>query len=929
MQNIPKDLVEQIAAGAGSVFVGAGASIAAGLPSWAQLVEPLRAEIPDCPHSVSFVDVAQFYENEFGRTRLTEKIRQRLEESAQEPTALHLSLIGLLRAGRIYTTNYDGLIEAAAKTNGLRFRRIVNTDPQVSFDRDRLNIIKLHGDLEQPKSYVITAQDYESYFRKNPGLTRLITTEFQTGTVLFIGYSHNDLDLRMMLRRITDENGRFSRSHYTVQVNPRNPVVKDLQRRGLRVISIQSDQDAASRNEAVSEWLRDLHQKIREFSGATGVAVDKGAIPNHNFPAAAHRRLLGRQKDSEAVSDALARPEVSMISISGFTGVGKTALAYDVGMAALSPHSLVPKFDYGIWVSANKPDQKLWLDEVMNTLAITMTGERLPENREAYRRDKYQLVRGKKVLIVINNYELIDDDELADWIKNLPEPTKVIVTTRRVQSLQTPRCWHVQLGGLAKAEAMEFARDHARSLGFLNFLQERDIESLSDVSGGNPQVIKLALGLVGGGTTSLPDVVEQLRGIADRRVHDNLLEKLFAWSWTLLSDDAKKLLMITTLFVGTSISRLEALYEVSRIEQGDFDRALDQLLEFRLLEPTHDGRFVTHSMTRAFARRNLDSRPELGKSGKKACVTYFLKFAKEKITRDEPPVPYWGALVSDRMRDIDPEWSCVQAAMGWASDDELVDFVMLLAHYLDSRFLNAERIDCVTRALSTLVRSGRKTEEALLRIDALSWTLVEADQLRQALGEIVKGLEIANEFVEGHDKVDLNALGFAWKARVMVELGESLEVTDLISTAMSLPCSPWIMHRVNMAAGDVAMKQRRFNDAYEHYQRCGTEVRKYGGEGHDYQIAPRLGFACIGLQKLDEAKRHFEELRNFGPITVGHMYAEYGLALVAHANGELDIARELLEHLRAQILSRARSSLLLKLIDEVSAPLGRAASNKQ
>jgi len=64
MNEIPRELIEQFASGTGSVFAGAGISFGAGLPGWAKLLEPLRVEIQECPSSASFLDVAQFYENE-------------------------------------------------------------------------------------------------------------------------------------------------------------------------------------------------------------------------------------------------------------------------------------------------------------------------------------------------------------------------------------------------------------------------------------------------------------------------------------------------------------------------------------------------------------------------------------------------------------------------------------------------------------------------------------------------------------------------------------------------------------------------------------------------------------------------------------------------------------------------------------------------
>jgi hypothetical protein len=39
--NVPKDLVDQIARGKGAVFVGAGLSQGAGLPSWVDLLRQM------------------------------------------------------------------------------------------------------------------------------------------------------------------------------------------------------------------------------------------------------------------------------------------------------------------------------------------------------------------------------------------------------------------------------------------------------------------------------------------------------------------------------------------------------------------------------------------------------------------------------------------------------------------------------------------------------------------------------------------------------------------------------------------------------------------------------------------------------------------------------------------------------------------------
>lgn len=901
---IPEQLVKEFSKGAGSVFVGAGASIAAGLPSWTELIEPLRAKITDCPPSATLPDVAQFYENQFSRLRLEKYVEDRLGHLDAEPTDLHFALAEILRVGRIYTTNFDTLIEDAAKKLKIKFRTILNTDPPVSFDRDLLTIVKLHGDMHRTGSYIITSQDYESFFRRHPGLTTQILSEFQTGTVLFLGYSHNDPDLRMIIRRVTDQNGHFSRRHYSVQREPGLAITKDLDRRCIEVIPVHS------RSDSVVQWVAQLCAEV-------GRVADRSIRPNHNFPHAAHTHLLGREPQEQLLKTSLRREEISIISISGFAGVGKTALAYSVGLSVLAPQATEPLFDYGVWVSANKPEQKRWLTEVLNAIATTLTGSRLSTGDDWVLKDRYELLSGRRVLIIINNYELVDDPELDDWVRGIPPLNKVVLTTRH-QDKWLDRCQHINLIGLTADKALAFAKEKAQSLDLLGAVHDPDLVLLADLSLGNPQVIKLALGLVKGGTISLLEVIEQLRGAGGAIVHDGILQDLYQTSWRLLSDDAKKLLMLSTLFVATSVSRKDALYEISGLEERDFYRALEQLVAFRLFEPTYDGRYITHSMTRTFARNELKARPELARATRRPFATHFLKFTSERIVRRHPSVPYWNTLVSDEMEAIDAEWPSTHTAISWADDNQLIQYVMLLAHYLDSRFLNSERIEYVSRAIKVLVEQNRHSEEALLRIDALSWTLMEANEVSEALREIDKGLAIAETYLSGQDAIDLRALALAWKARVIVESGKPESVEEMIREAMSLDSRPWIKHRVHMAAGDIAMKENRFDNACANYEQCALEVKRYGGEGHGYQIAPRLAMACIRLGDFAAAEKHLEELKRFEPITIGHMYLEYCQALLARAAGQTSSANDLLDRLRRKILAKERSNILLQLIDRAS-----------
>jgi tetratricopeptide (TPR) repeat protein len=257
--------------------------------------------------------------------------------------------------------------------------------------------------------------------------------------------------------------------------------------------------------------------------------------------------------------------------------------------------------------------------------------------------------------------------------------------------------------------------------------------------------------------------------------------------------------------------------------------------------------------------------------------------------------------------------------MSWADadgkDEVLVKFVMLLVHYMDSRFLNVERLEFVEKAVVALHKMGRLEDEALLRIDALGWTYVEVLKLDQARQEILRGLELAQS-------EDLRALGLAWRARVRVERRDFAQADELIRQAMALECSPWIKFRVNMAAGDIELKRgsrESSKAALDFYLQAERDADSYGGEGYGYQIGPRIGLAHLGVKQIKEAQRKFKDLNRLEQIPIGKLYAEYGLALVARESGNLSEARVMLNDVKAKLSRNTGPNLLLSLIREQEA----------
>lgn len=156
------EIASEIVRGRAVLFVGAGLSVGAGLPSWRELASELAAEI-GCLATLSPLDIAQYYENEKGRHALHAKLRSKIKEKAVKHGENHRKLVSL-GFGVIMTTNYDRLLEDALQEVGCHFHPIISEAEASYWDEDKeVQVLKLHGDIEHADSIVVTRTDYNLF----------------------------------------------------------------------------------------------------------------------------------------------------------------------------------------------------------------------------------------------------------------------------------------------------------------------------------------------------------------------------------------------------------------------------------------------------------------------------------------------------------------------------------------------------------------------------------------------------------------------------------------------------------------------------------------------------------------------------------------------------------------------------------------------
>ncbi len=682
-----------------------------------------------------------------------------------------------------------------------------------------------------------------------------------------------------------------------------------------------------------------IHRLLRPTASSEEFHAPQPELPkphyHHNLPNriySLYGSLLGRDADQERIRQALCS-RYPLISIEGMGGIGKSSLALEVANSYLPGSEQAKaqsiKFDYIVWISAkDKPEQKLWLDDVLNMIARVMdffaiTQKPLSEDKKF---DITQLLRSRCTLLIVDNFETIYDRSLEAWLEQVPLPSKVVVTSRRRQfRMSMP----IDLDGLEEQNALILIRRHTETfnIDFLHQKSDKELLPLVINTAGNPLAIVWSLGTLQTGTLSFDDLIKDLEANYTNKNVNKTIEYLFLKTWDTLTDYAQQVLSAVPLFVGIDSICKDALCATTGLSNDEFNNAIDQLIEFKLLQPelhNEKVRYKVHPLTHTFARAKLNQRRDFETAARKRWNNYFLDFIKKNIIRDQPDRRYWNVLVSDRMQVIDQEWPSINELIQWADktkrDTLFLNLVMLLVHYMDSRFLNLLRMDYVRKAVDIARKKNQQEDEALLRLDALGWTLVEEDKLTAAYEEIKRGFDIANQLDDQNAvKKDLVSLGYAWQARVKIEMNDPTQACRLIDEALQLSanCSSWIKSRIYMAAGDIALKQNRSKDALAYYQDQVVSMREYGGEGNGYQVEPRLGLAYVGTGDLTKAEEKFNALRVNKNIPIGKHYGDYGLALVAYKRNQKEEARRLANETREALSRKTASNILLKLINEL------------
>jgi len=335
----------------------------------------------------------------------------------------------------------------------------------------------------------------------------------------------------------------------------------------------------------------------------------------HNLPQPDYGTFIGREEELAQVHRIL-RPyphsQEYLVTIDGIGGIGKSALALETAYRYLRQYEALleeERFGAIIWTSAKSsvltadgiaPRQQITrtLDDIYTTVAVVLEREDITRARPEEQDELVtKALTQQRTLLIVDNLETVDDEQVNAFLRELPAPTKAIVTTRHRIDVAYP----VRLTGMPKEDGLALIAQECAKKGVT--LTETEMERLYDRTGGVPLAITWSVAQMGYGY----GVEAVLRRLGEPT--GDIARFCFEEAITRIHDTAAYRLLIALSLFSTDASR-EALGYVADLPALDRDDGLVALEKLSLVNRESD-RFSALPLTREYALQDF----ELGRSG--------------------------------------------------------------------------------------------------------------------------------------------------------------------------------------------------------------------------------------------------------------------------------------------------------------------------
>lgn len=542
------------------------------------------------------------------------------------------------------------------------------------------------------------------------------------------------------------------------------PQLRELYVLAFQKTSAEQSRAAASNTAALLHSFEILRDDMRLLAAAPAPAAlppPRPALPWHNLPQRAYPRFVGRQVELEKLAQLLLphpRSRHFVITLDGIGGVGKSALALELAYRYRDGYASLPeaeRFDAIVWVSAKRTlltasgiqqrQQRFnTLHDLYGEIGMVLEQPAIAQSDAAQQTSMVErALAAQRTLLIVDNLETVDDEELLTFLRELPDPTKAIVTTRHRIDI----AYSMRLSGMPEPDAQALMLVEAARKGV-------DLPPAASVdlfrrTGGIPLAIVWSIGLMSLGY-SVESVLRRLgSGQSD------IARFCFAESMArICGRDAERLLFALALFE-RSVSRA-MLGEVAGLTDDIIGRddGLAELLQLALVDQNGE-RFKLLPLTHSFALDALAQQPALESELRERWLDVLTELAAP-FNRPHWQQPDRGSLRRDGEH--------LATLARWAVQHERPDLLLAvgaaLGAYYDAVGRWPEMLELYLRMIEYARLLG---DRATLRNELkwYGWAIGQQERVAEANQAFAESLALAEELGDG-----------AWHAEILVNMAQ-------------------------------------------------------------------------------------------------------------------------------------------------------------
>lgn len=208
--DVPDKLTDALLEGNLVIFAGAGVSMQPpqSLVSFRDLVKDIAKDVDPSGKCKSLMEDGEFCEAALGRLSEVGDVYASCSARLNQPicSELHKSILALSMQGgaiRVVTTNFDKKFESAAESMGCQMR--IYQAPALPMGDSFDGMVYLHSNIDHPGDMVLTDSDFGKAYVSRGWASRFLVEMFSHYTVLFVGYSCDDMMVHYLARSISAE----------------------------------------------------------------------------------------------------------------------------------------------------------------------------------------------------------------------------------------------------------------------------------------------------------------------------------------------------------------------------------------------------------------------------------------------------------------------------------------------------------------------------------------------------------------------------------------------------------------------------------------------------------------------------------------------------------------------------------------------------